>query len=755
MQAGWRSATAALLLSLGAALPGLPVLAQAPTVAAAELDMQRGQLCFPLLHQDIRQHYRVCLQVRQTTPSLQFVLHSALPIAAPAVTALATYAQASGLLLPVVRLSDGRVYREVKLAASLDAASQLLFTVTDGRAVPLEAGRSVARQWNEALLASIRGDLARPTVHARNLFHVAIAMYDAWAAFDGKASRYLLGSTRNGFTCAFSALPAVADTEKARAEALSYAVYGLLEQRFAKSPGFATSSRRYDDLMLALGYDPAFSSRDYSNGSAAALGNHLADCVIAYGLQDGANEANGYASRSYQPFNPPFYPTQAGITITDADRWQPLSFNEFRDQNGNLFAGSTPPFLTPEWGDVLPFAMTAGDARQYVRGGKTWRVYHDPGRPPLLADAATASEYQWNHELVALWSSHLDPHDNVLWDISPGAMGNNTDYPVTAQGLRDFYQTTAGGDRSRGHAQNPVTGKPYAPNIVPRGDYTRVLAEFWADGPLSETPPGHWFTVLNHVVDDPDFVARLRGTGAVLPALEWDVKAYFALGGAMHDAAIAAWGIKGYYDSVRPISAIRYMASLGQSSDPAQPSYHPKGMHLVPGHIELVKAGDPLAGNNNQHVGKIKLKAWLAHDRIKDGATDQAGVGWLLAENWFPYQRPSFVTPPFAGYVSGHSTYSRAAAEVLTLLTGSKYFPGGLGEFVAKKNEYLVFEEGPSVDVVLQWATYQDAADQSALSRIWGGIHPPHDDMPGRRIGAVVGIDAFNAAIRFFDGTAR
>jgi hypothetical protein len=127
-------------------------------------------------------------------------------------------------------------------------------------------------------------------------------------------------------------------------------------------------------------------------------------------------------------------------------------------------------------------------------------------------------------------------------------------------------------------------------------------------------------------------------------------------------------------------------------------------------------------------------------------------VGWILAENWWPYQRPSFITPPFAGYVSGHSTYSRAAAEVLTKLTGDPFFPGGVGEFVAKKNEFLVFEQGPSVDVVLQWATYQDASDQTSLSRIWGGIHPPVDDLPGRAIGHEIGLEAFALAEAYFNG---
>ena len=87
--------------------------------------------------------------------------------------------------------------------------------------------------------------------------------------------------------------------------------------------------------------------------------------------------------------------------------------------------------------------------------------------------------------------------------------------------------------------------------------------------------------------------------------------------------------------------------------------------------------------------------AWRGPDYIEDEETDTAGVGWILAENWWPYQRPTFVTPPFAGYVSGHSTYSRAAAEVLTALTGDAYFPGGMSGFEIKANEFLVFEDGP------------------------------------------------------------
>ena len=102
--------------------------------------------------------------------------------------------------------------------------------------------------------------------------------------------------------------------------------------------------------------------------------------------------------------------------------------------------------------------------------------------------------------------------------------------------------------------------------------------------------------------------------------------------------------------------------------------------------------------------------------------------------------------------MSGHSTYSRSAAELLTYITGDEYFPGGIGEFVAKANEFLVFEEGPSVDITLQWATYRDASDQTSLSRIWGGIHPPADDIPGRFIGQLVASDTFELANRYFEG---
>ena len=183
-----------------------------------------------------------------------------------------------------------------------------------------------------------------------------------------------------------------------------------------------------------------------------------------------------------------------------------------------------------------------------------------------------------------------------MWDISPASIGNNPPLPTNPAQYPSFYDLIGGGDHGTGHTINPRTGQPYTPQYVPRGDYTRVLAEFWADGPSSETPPGHWFTILNYVDDHPQFVKKWKGVGPVLDELEWDVKSYFALGGGVHDAAIAAWGIKGWYDYIRPISAIRWMCARGQCSDSTLTHYSKSGIPLQPGFIEQVQPGDPLAG---------------------------------------------------------------------------------------------------------------------------------------------------------------
>jgi hypothetical protein len=659
----------------------------------------------------------------------------------------------------------------------MGALTAVVLVGVAGCDLPMQArdGRemSIARIWNEVLLEGIRNDYARPTVHARNLWHSSAAMYDAWAAYDDTASPWLLGKSQAEFDCEYTPPSPPRDLERAREEAISFAAYRIVRHRFRNSPGADFVAELADGTMAELGYDVNNTSTAYELGSPAALGNHIAECYIGYGMKDGANEANEYAPLVYTPFNPPIAVEEPGNpNIVDLDRWQQITLTLSIDQSGNIVDG-TPQFVSPEWGVVQPFSLTDADMSTCQRTGFDFPVYHDPGAPPKH-DGALAAEYKWTHSLVAVWSGHLDPAKGRgadLIDISPASFGNIKHYPATFEEHRNFYNLLLGGTPNTGYKINPATGAPYELQLVPLGDYARAIAEFWADGPHSETPPGHWFTIVNTIGEHPQLIKRFEGQGPIMGPLEWDVKIYFALGGAMHDAAITAWSAKGCYDYVRPVSAIRAMAALGQSTDAADPhcAYHVGGIEYIDDPndsagdgsrrvIDCVRPGDPLAndpytpGVDTLNVGKIKLFAWRGPAYISNANFDVAGVGWILAEEWWPYQRPTFVTPPFSGYISGHSTYSRTAAELLTLFTGDAYFPGGKSEFRVPKNQFLVFEDGPSVDITLEWARYVDASDQCSLSRIWGGIHPPADDIAGRLIGMELGPAAFRLARAYFNG---
>jgi hypothetical protein len=137
----------------------------------------------------------------------------------------------------------------------------------------------------------------------------------------------------------------------------------------------------------------------------------------------------------------------------------------------------------------------------------------------------------------------------------------------------------------------------------------KVIAEYWADGPNSELPPGHWELFASFVSDRDSH------------SLHDDAKMFFALANAIHDAAIATWEAKRYYDYVRPVTAIR---------------------HLFRGK---------------------RIKGW-------NGTAMQTIDG----QAWRPYQVPTFPTPPFPEYVSGHSAFSMSAAEVLKRFTNSDEF---------------------------------------------------------------------------------
>jgi hypothetical protein len=579
----------------------------------------------------------------------------------------------------------------------------------DAQIDPVPHG-SIARRWDEQILSAIRRDLPRPGVHARNLFHSSVAIWDAYASYDDSLAGYLTSEHHSA-----------ADLGAARAETISYAAYRVLSHRYASAVGGAVSQACFDAFMHRLGYDP----RDTrSTGSTPrALGNRIGQAVIDGFADDGANESANYADPdAFEPDSQNLVVDHPGCHASDPTQWQRLVLAKAETQNGIPANAGAQIYIGGQWGLVTPFALTRAQQDQ---------PYLDIGAPPMAFDEALVDAAVD----VLRKTSQLDVEDDTLIDVSPGAIGNN---PL-------------GSNDGHGRVKNPVTGKPYVAHPIKRSDFGRVLAEFWADGPSSETPPGHWNVIANRVADDPTFERRLFGSGPALDPLSWDVRTYLALNGALHDAGIVAWELKRKYVTARPITLIRYMAEHGQRSDPNAASYDPRGLPLIEGVSELISAESSAQGQRHEHlaryVGEVAVRSWRGEPGNR--VADIGGVAWIRGVDWIPYQRRTFVTPAFPGYVSGHSTFSRAAATVLSGITGSEYFPGGLGSYTFEPG-YLFFELGPSEKVSLEWATYFDAADQAGQSRVWGGIHIRFDDFDGRRIGAQVGDHALARARSLF-----
>ena len=165
-------------------------------------------------------------------------------------------------------------------------------------------------------------------------------------------------------------------------------------------------------------------------------------------------------------------------------------------------------------------------------------------------------------------------------------------------------------------------------------------------------------------------------------------------------------------------------ACQGQCTDPAMGNFDSEGIPLIENVFEIIEAGDPILNSQPEALGMVKVHQWVPNPQ-----TGIPSFEWRTGCSWWPYQRPTFVTPPFAGYVSGHSTFSRAAAEVLAYATGSEYFPGGLGTYEVEANNFLAFESGPTESFTLQWATYRDGRPVRFESNL-GWNSPSHGRHP-------------------------
>jgi PAP2 superfamily protein len=91
-----------------------------------------------------------------------------------------------------------------------------------------------------------------------------------------------------------------------------------------------------------------------------------------------------------------------------------------------------------------------------------------------------------------------------------------------------------------------------------------------------------------------------------------------------------------------------------------------------------------------------------------------------------PTWQPLLNTPPFPTYTSGHSTQSAAAAEVLTALFGDN----------------RPYDDPTHITLghpVKRLASFREAAREAGLSRLYGGIHFPMDNVGGRVQGECIG----------------
>jgi hypothetical protein len=103
---------------------------------------------------------------------------------------------------------------------------------------------------------------------------------------------------------------------------------------------------------------------------------------------------------------------------------------------------------------------------------------------------------------------------------------------------------------------------------------------------------------------------------------------------------------------------------------------------------------------------------------------DQDGnVATEADPNWTPL----IATPPFPTYTSGHSTFSGAAAQILSQFYG------------ADNLSFTTSAEGAPGVADRTFASFSQAAQEAALSRLYGGIHFSFDNADGLQAGTALG----------------
>jgi membrane-associated phospholipid phosphatase len=212
-------------------------------------------------------------------------------------------------------------------------------------------------------------------------------------------------------------------------------------------------------------------------------------------------------------------------------------------------------------------------------------------------------------------------------------------------------------------------------------DEQKIIAEFWAGGPNTLTPPGMFIWLWRTFAVTSNLRATKGIDGVFLSGLQ--------LAAELFEGSRMTWALKKQFFEARPIQEIRraYASSTLVNYD-----------------------GSSVAGNL-----------------------------------WIPYQVTSFVTPPFPDFPSGHSTFGQVFANVMTEWFGNSipdisaqsysalpiWSPIFGAAFSTNWNTIPIaagsseIQAGvvPAAPITLSWGTWQEMADSCGVSRQYGGIH--------------------------------
>jgi PAP2 superfamily len=131
---------------------------------------------------------------------------------------------------------------------------------------------------------------------------------------------------------------------------------------------------------------------------------------------------------------------------------------------------------------------------------------------------------------------------------------------------------------------------------------------------------------------------------------------------------------------------------------------------------------------------KYAYDAWRPITAIQNA--DDIGNRWITTED--PDWQSLLITPPFPEYVSGHSTFSAAAAGVLTSFFGKHY----------------EFSFTAPTGATREFDSFHDAAEEAGMSRIYGGIHFDFGNEDGLELGEEIADWVLNTFDSSLDAVA-